>query len=440
MKRPTPFLLVTNALSLVALCCFLVACGTKPPEPVAITFVDPEWSHDTSIRRDVMDKALQDFTKQTGIQVRHLPAPESVADQLKLTRQLLESGGADVFGIDVIWPGMLGDALLDLKPAFGSEMAREDGELVSNFTVQGRLVAVPFHANVGVLYYRTDLLRKYGFSHPPRSWDELEKMAARIQAGERAGGNRDFWGYLWPAAAGEGLTCDALEWQYTDGGGHIIEPDGKISVNNPQAIRSWKRAKHWIGAISPPAVLSYQEWDSINAFRYSQKAAFLRSWTSDYFLAHPVKTPVAGEEGVTAMPGGPHARAGTLGGFGLAVGRSSSHPAEALRLIRFLTESERKMAAEPPDARLPGQVEMLELPAILRASSHGPNPTEARRNSVIARPSTISAAKYDEVSRAYSRAVYAVISGKADANNAAAALEKELMTITGFPAAALPVN
>jgi len=50
-----------------------------------------------------------------------------------------------------------------------------------------------------------------------------------------------------------------------------------ISVNNPAAIRSWQRAKHWIGWISPPSVLAYQEFDSMNAFDQG-KAAFVRVW------------------------------------------------------------------------------------------------------------------------------------------------------------------
>ena len=71
---------------------------------------------------------------------------------------------------------------------------------------------------------------------PRKTWDELERMAQRIQAGERAKGKKDFWGYVWQGAAAESLTCNALEWQVAAGGGQIIENDRTISVNNPAAI------------------------------------------------------------------------------------------------------------------------------------------------------------------------------------------------------------
>lgn len=418
----------------------IAACRQKQPEPVTITFVDPEWSHDMSPRRDIMDETLRQFTKQTGIQIRHLPAPESVADQLSLTSQMLDRSTADVYGIDVIWPGILQSKLLDLAPHFVSQLAAMDPEIIANFTVHGRLVALPYHTNVGVLYYRSDLLREYGFRKPPKSWDELEEMAARIQAGERAKGHADFWGYLWPGAASEGLTCDALEWQFAEGGGHIIEPDGKISVNNPNTIRAWQRAARWIGTISPPNVLTYQEWDSINAFRYSRKAAFLRSWASDYFLSHPLPSEIADREGVAGVPGGPGWRAGTMGGLGLAVAKSSTHQNEAIRLVQFLLQTETQSEEVRRNSPQAVKLVMEDLPPILKAYSHPTAASGYSGSGVVARPSTVTAEKYDSISHTYFAAVYSVLTGKAKADSAASQLEKELITITGFQTGPPPSN
>ena len=65
---------------------------------------------------------------------------------------------------------------------------------------------------------------------------ELEEMAATIQQGERDDGNQDFWGYVWQGQAYEGLTCDALEWVYSSGGGTIVSPEGVITIDNDGCI------------------------------------------------------------------------------------------------------------------------------------------------------------------------------------------------------------
>jgi trehalose/maltose transport system substrate-binding protein len=116
-------------------------------------------------------------------------------------------------------------------------------QLLPGYTVGRKVVGIPYQVNIGSLEYRTDLLREYGYDHPPETWDELEAMAKRIQTGERAKGKKDFWGFVWQGAEAEALTCNALEWQIAEGGGRIVESDRTISVNNPAAIRAWQRAR-----------------------------------------------------------------------------------------------------------------------------------------------------------------------------------------------------
>jgi len=404
-------------------------------EPVTIMFLDPEWSHDLS-ERSVFpsDERLQEFTRQTGIRVEHVPAPESGLDQLGQARELLRKGNSspDVYGIDVTWPGILSEDLIDLKPYFAAELSSEDPDLVASYAVKGKLVAVPYHSNVGVLFYRADLLQQYGYQAPPKGWDQLEKMAARIQQGQRAKGQKDFWGFVWPGADGENLTCNALEWQVSEGGGRIIEADDTISVNNPNAIRAWERAAHWIGWISPPSVVSYQEWDAKNAFD-SGRAVFWRGWASDYFLSHESNwLTIRDRIGITSVPGGGALRVGTLGGFGLGVSRSSAHPDEAVKLVRFLVRSETQLETARSHSEPPKRLELHELPAILKAYSHFDIGKHQNGSSVVSRPSSVTGGKYEDVSRAYIRAVHSVLAGKTRAPEAAAGLEKELVGITGF--------
>jgi trehalose/maltose transport system substrate-binding protein len=423
----------------VIVCTFLFSLilhGEHPvsKEPVTVTFVDPEWSHDLTERTLLADERLKDFTQETGIGVKHLPTPETALDQLDLVRKLLRQGSSspDVYGVDVIWPGVLSEELIDLKPYLATELSSINADVVASYTVKGKLVAVPYHSDIGVLFYRRDLLRRYGYGAPPRTWDELEQMAARIQEGERARGQKDFWAFIWPGASGEGLTCNALEWQISEGGGRVIEADGTISVNNPDAIRSWQRAAHWIGWISPPSVTSLQEWDAINAFYYAGTSAFFRGWARSYLLSVRDIPSIRDKIGISSVPEGKNSQAATLGGFGLGLSRSSRHITEALQLIRFLIDREIKLEEARSDYESRNWPELYDPTAILRTRRNPADHGKQQVSGVVARPSTAAGRKYEEVSRAYIQAVRSVLLGQSRAPEAAASLEQELVRITGF--------
>ena len=409
-----------------------VGCSRQSShEPVTVTFLDIEY--DTPDRLPGLAKDLEAFTEETGIRVKRLPRPEGSLNQLVMWRELLQRGAPtpDVYGIDVIWSGIFNRYMMDLKPYFAAELSSEYPVVAASYTVGDKVVAMPRHAYVGVLLYRTDLLRQYGYREPPKTWDELERMATRIQAGERAKGQKDFWGYVWQGGVSEDLTCAGLEWQISEGGGRIIEDDQTISVNNPQVIRAWQRGARWVGAISPPGVVAYEKWDAENVWR-SGNAAFHRAWVSDYSLITFRNIPAeAAQYGVTSMPAGGASRADALGGNGLAISRTTVHPQESLKLIRFLLRRDaRLMQASAHDEAPKGQ-ELFDLPEIL-----DPYPQLAmsrqHRGTVVTRPSIVSGEKYEEVSRAYIRALHSVLTGEEMPAPAAAALEKELIHITGF--------
>jgi trehalose/maltose transport system substrate-binding protein len=415
------------------------ACSHPPRDPVTLTFFRPGWSqHDQKAER-----LLRQFTQETGIHVKDLPVPESTLDSMNLSRKLLrqDSSGPDVLGVDVVWSGILDGDLVDLRPSSAAELSQLRPELIPSYTVGGKLVAIPYRVQIGALEYRTDLLREYGYDHPPATWDELERMAIRIQNGERAKGKKDFWGYVWQGAPTEGLTCNALEWQFAEGGGRIIENDQAISVNNPATIRAWQRARRWIGWISPPSVLAYRETDTMNLFD-SGGAAFSRAWaettitpTGQSRLLRWRDSLVVDRTGYTSIPGGPGGRAGTLGGSGLAVSQHSTHPQEGIELVRFLTRAQVQSIAQTENNSAPPaeQPEIYDLPSI-------PDPPELamkggpRRSGVIRRPSNVTGRAYEQVTAAYIAAVHSVLAGEKGAPEAAAALEKVLVDVTGFHA------
>jgi trehalose/maltose transport system substrate-binding protein len=414
-----------------------LGCSTLPrQEPVTLIYLDVEW--DTPDNMPALAEDLKDFTKETGIRVRRLPRPDGSLNQLALWRELLQKGTSspDVVSIDVIWSGMLSPYLMDLKPHFTTELSTQNPVVMASYTVGTKFVAVPHHAYVGVLFYRPDLLRRYGYREPPKTWEQLETMANRIQLGERARGEKDFWGYVWQGGMDEDLTCSALEWQISDGGGRIIEDDRTVSVKNEQAIRAWQRAARWVGSISPPEVIVFGKWDAQNIWG-SGKAAFLRSWQGDYSLIHrgwpfsgspPVRVK---EIGVTSMPSGRAGRASALGGNGLAVSRTSLHRPEALKLVKFLARRDEQQMHAGPYPQAPTGLTLYELPRILKAYPQLSKSTEAGAR-LVARPSVSAGPKYEDVTRAYIRSVHSVLTGEKSSSVAAAELEKELIGITGF--------
>jgi trehalose/maltose transport system substrate-binding protein len=400
-------------------------------EPVTLTLLDQEWT--TRKFTEAREQELQQFTRETGIRVKLLPAPESAREKLALWQDLLGTGESspDVYGLDVIWPRILAEYFIDLKPYFVNEISQNFPAIAASYTVDNKLVAMPYYANIGLLYYRSDLLQQYGYREAPRTWDELEIMAARIQAGERAKGKKQFWGFVWQGGATEALTCNALEWQASDGGGRIIEGDSTISVNNAQAMRAWQRGARWVGSISPPSVVGYKEWDSLNVW-VAGDAAFMRNWPIADVDSQAAGSPIRNKFDMTLLPGGKAGRLGTLGGAGLAVSRFSAHPREALELVRYLSGSDVQVKRSRVLTEPPTRPELYELPEVLEANPRFALLSRAFRAGIVSRPSAVTGKKYQDVTDAYIHSVHSVLTREKSAPEAAAALEKELVRLTGF--------
>src|ERR1700739_1796794 len=142
---------VVSPVCTVLLSLLLQGC-TRPtvPEPVTLTLLE-EWSNNTfSVARE---QELQQFTRETGIRVNLLPSPESARQKLVLWRELLGTGasGPDVYGLDVIWPGMVADYFIDWKPYFGDEVSSQFPAMAAAYTVNNKLVAMAYRPDIGLL-------------------------------------------------------------------------------------------------------------------------------------------------------------------------------------------------------------------------------------------------------------------------------------------------
>ena len=308
------------------------------------------------------------FSVATGIKVKVVPHPAaSDAAYAQLARAFSShSSSIDVMMLDVVWPGAFAPFLVDLKPALGSQAKLHAQGIIQNDTVDGKLVAMPWFGDFGILYYRTDLLQKYGYSAPPQTWTELGQMAKKIQDGEQAT-NPNFYGFVWQGNAYEGLTCDALEWIASSGGGNIIR-NGVVTVNNPKAAAALDLVRSWVGTIAPRGVTSYQEEDARNAFD-NGNAAFMRNWP--YAYAASKGTAVDGKFGVTVLPHENGAvSVGTVGGWQVGVSKYSKHQQAAIEWVRYLTSP----AVERYDAifnsNVPTIPSVAKDPAVVKANPY----------------------------------------------------------------------
>lgn len=429
-----------SALKRAARACVVVSLGAllsvcsrppekqSPPTPLVVLL----WMLGDSYKVD--QRLARQFTEKTGIPVRLLPGSESVSDRLSQELGILErsSSAVDVFQIDTIWPAIVEKHMVDLSGAFGGSLDDQLPDVVKNATIGGRLIAAPFFVDYGMLYYRSDLIRKYGFSHPPRTWDELETQSKTIQAGERNHGHPDFWGYIWQGADNEGLTCNALEWQYSQGGGNFIKPDHTVNVENRASIAAFRRAARWVGTISPPGVTSYMEEDSRNLWQ-AGKAAFLRNWSYVYPLATNAPD-LAGRFRVAPLPSGVNSHSSALGGWYLGVSKYSHRQAAAIAFVKFMTgrEAQRQRAIEA--AFLPSIASLYSDPDVLRANSFLAALSDMPDH-IVSRPASIAGSHYDALSRAYAGGVHGILTGATSAEKGVAQMSADLVRLSGFQAA-----
>lgn len=341
------------------------------------------------------------------------------------------SSHEDMVSIDVIWLPDLADTLLDLNEPFATEKARLLPALADACCVEGRLVAFPYMLDIGLLYYRQDLLEAYGYGAPPQTWDELEEMAGVIQAGERATGRHDFWGYIWQGGPSEHLVCNALEWQHAEGGGAIVEPDGVVSINNARTIAAFERARRWIGAISPSNVRVMHEGHCANLWEEG-RAAFMRLWVVGYSIfEHEIIGP---RTRITLLPRGAVRHAATLGGWPLAVRRETRRPAEVFALIKEIAGyAMQRQRAFYRHVHLPTLAALYDDPVMLvRTPVFREIKGLVESGGLAIRPSQVAGKRYGQLSNLYVKAVNTILYEGADAGATLAALEQQLVALGGW--------
>ena len=270
-----------------------------------------------------------------------LPPPSASTEvHQALVQQLVRrSGTPDVFTQDVVWIAELAGAgwALPLDQYFPAA-SRQDyfPGTIAACTYQGKLTALPWFVDSGMLFFRKDLLAAAG-AKVPETWDDLAKTAAAIQQSGQAK-----FGYLWQGKQAEVLVCDAVE-VIASNNGSILAAGGKSgALNSEQSVAAVQFLRDTIDKtrISPSDVLSWDEEPSRAPFT-AGNAAFLRNWSYVYAISQdPKGSSVVGKVGVAPLPhfaGGKSAAC--LGGYQYGVNAASKHREAAIDFLTWMSSA-----------------------------------------------------------------------------------------------------
>jgi multiple sugar transport system substrate-binding protein len=362
-----------------------------------------------------------------GTRVRLVEGPQStdLRENLYTASLLARDPSLDLIYLDVTWTPKFAAAgwLRPLDDRFtDEEKSRFLPAALAAGSYRGHLYRIPVRTDVGVLYYRADLLARAGRS-PPRTLGELDAAARALQTPPAT------WGYVWQGKQYEGLVCDFVEILAGHGGFWVDPTTLEVGLDRPEAHAALAFLVAAVGPqpISPPGVTTYQEEESRRLFQEG-RAVFLRNWPYVWRLAQAEDSPVRGLVGVTAMPGvTPDIGVGTLGGWGLAVSSYSRSPELSLEFIRAATSLAGQRALCLPTGYAPARADAYDDPR-LRAA----NPFLARLRAIhsraVARPAI---PRYALASDVLQRHLSAALAGVEPPESALAEAARETRALLG---------
>ncbi len=361
------------------------------------------------------------FERKAGVQVNVIAKPASATESFSMMRHAFHARDSRIaiYTMDVVWHDAFAPHLVNLDRDFTIDSnAYAANVLQPNH--KGHHSMLPLHKDFGMLYYRADLLRHYGYTAPPATWQELEAMAQTILAGEHARGNRTLAGYVYQFARYEGLVCHLLELLASQGGGTIIE-NGKVTLNNPAAIRAIERARRWVGTIAPAEVLTSTEEDTRRIFQRGD-AIFMRNWPYAYRMLKAEPT-LADRFAVAPLPHAPGLPSvATIGGSQLGVSRYAGDLDSALAFVEHMTSPQAQKLRALVGSYIPTLTSVQCDPAVLRAIPYLPAFDNVQ---LIARPSAQIGSLYNRVSAVIFQQIHQIMRG-ADAATTVADLASNL--------------
>jgi len=306
-----------------------------------------------------------------GTSVEWLKVSDVPGDSRKLyvTGLTAKSPTPDVFAIDVIWAGEFAQRgwLEPLNDYLGEEaIAAYNPSFLSAATVEGKVFAAPLYVDGTHLFYRSDLLEKYGIA-VPKTWEDVISASKTVMEGE---GNPQLYGFVSMWAKIEGLFMNWLSF-INGNGASFFDADGNVTVNSPEAIAATQTMVDMLyeDKIVPDSILTMRPDDARTLFQQG-RAVFLMVQDFVHAPLSAEDSPVAGKFDFTRNPyfaGHEDAHSTAMGGWLLAVNANSEHKEEAAKLVEYFTSYEAQLAAAIDENRAPGRTDVYAAPEMAEA-------------------------------------------------------------------------
>lgn len=347
----------------------LLAASAVPADQT-LTFV--MWKPD---HPELWNRIIAAFERETGIHVDVQIGPHSSTAAHALVSQKLKNRDPelDAFMMDVVWPAEFAAAgwAASLDEYFPEEDKSDFfAGAIAACTFKGKLYGIPFWTSGGLLYYRTDLLAKYGFD-PPKTWDELVRQAQAIVEGEK-GRDPAIHGYSAQFKQYEGLVCDMQEFVLSNGGQLLDKNAQRSTISSPRIIEAVRFVRdRIIGSVAPRGALTYEEPESLHIFIQGH-AVFHRNWPYAWQIANDSeRSRIAGKVGLTVLPHFPGGESvSTLGGWQFAVSHFSRKKAMVWRFVEFMTSPRIQKLLAVEASQAPARKSVYNDPEVLATNPH----------------------------------------------------------------------
>ncbi len=277
----------------------------------------------------------------------------------------------DVFAIDQVWISRFAIWAEPLNSYFPKTTLQSlIPKVLSNAYCDSILVSIPLHTDVGVLYYRRDLLKELDPSGDlERAIESSLSWTDFIKLGQEYGSPNKF--YLFQAFNYEGLAVNFMEIVGPQKSEEIYDLDSmKINVDITDEGSEFLRQLIYAYKLSPEAVLSFDENRTYEyAFQYD--IPFMRGWPT--YIQKIKNTSLGDKIGIAALPHSPgQPSSSVLGGWNLMLSKHSKVKREAAIFLNYMLSPEVQQTMLQVSGYLPVHSDIYLNPDILREIDYLP--------------------------------------------------------------------